>query len=77
MTELCVEIVDENRFKVVDCSTGKEIDICSLCGGRVASRRKKRAPSEYNKFMSTCVKGKSGPIQERFKSCAGEWRRKK
>lgn len=49
---------------------------CDLPSG-VGKERKKRKPSAYNIFMGSCVKGKSGRIQDRFKSCAADWRSKK
>ena len=48
----------------VDCRPSKR-------GGRT------RALSPYNKFIGSCVKGKSGPVKTRFRECAKEWRRKK
>jgi hypothetical protein len=36
--------------------------------------RGKRGKSEYQVFMGECVKGKSGPVKERFRECAKEWR---
>jgi len=41
------------------------------------TRRSKRAPSKYNLFMKECIKGKSGPIQERFRACALEYKKHK
>lgn len=77
MTEFCIKAVDDSKAKIIDCKTGKEIDICSLCGtGKFKRTRGKRAPSTYNIFMGQCVKGKSGPIKERFRSCVTDWKRK-
>lgn len=39
--------------------------------------KKKRAPSEFNIFIGSCVKEKTGPVPERFKSCVVEWKKKK
>jgi hypothetical protein len=79
MTEICIEPVTDSKAKLIDCSTGKEIDICSLCGGGGAVKRArgKRAPSPYNIFMGSCVKGKAGDIKSRFKACVEEWKKKK
>ena len=65
--------------KVPTCVAPKKIE---LCEGNLHGRGKsggKRAASAYNVFMSSCVKGKSSslPITERFKLCAGEWKRQK
>lgn len=40
-------------------------------------KRGKRAPSEYNLHMSSCMKGKKGQVTERFKACVSEWKSKK
>ena len=54
------------------CSLVREAaeSICTAKGPRG-----KRAPSEYNLFMGKCVKEKTGPIKERFKSCVVEWKK--
>lgn len=81
MSEICVKPIGDNKAKLVDCSTGKEVDLCEVinrCGHRGAKgTRGKRAPSSYNIFLGSCVKGKSGPITQRFKSCVEEWKRKR
>ena len=83
MTELCIQPIDDSRAKLIDCSTKKELDICNLCGHKGLAypvgkgTRAKRAPSQYNIFMGSCVKGKSGDIKVRFKACVEEWKRKK
>jgi len=78
MTELCIQPIDDNRARLIDCSTKKELDICNLCGhGGGKGTRAKRAPSPYNIFMGSCVKGKSGDIKTRFKACVEEWKKKK
>lgn len=33
-------------------------------------KRTKRAPSKYNLCIKECIPEKTGPIQDRFKSCA-------
>jgi len=84
MTEICIQPIDDKRAKLIDCSTGKEIDLCELianrCGGRAkagAKARGKRAPSAYNQFIGSCVRGKTGAITERFKACVEEWKKRK
>lgn len=49
---------------------------CEFPDGTVTGR-KKRAPSKYNLFIGACVKSRTGKIQERFKACAGEYKRQK
>jgi hypothetical protein len=39
--------------------------------------KQKRNPSEYNKFIGKCTKEKKGPITERMKKCADEWKKEK
>ena len=41
------------------------------------SLKKKRKPSEYQKFMSECIKKETGLIQERFQKCVQKWKEKK
>jgi len=38
--------------------------------------RKKRAPSAYNLYMKECIPTKTGPIQERFRQCAREYKQR-
>ena len=68
--EICLEHLKENRYHVVDCETGKS-------AGLGDKRKRTRAPSKYNLHMKDCLKKTSGPIKQRFKSCAEEWKRKK
>jgi len=69
--EICLQNIKGNRFMVVDCSTGVPVS-------RDISRgRSKRNPSPYNLHMKECLKRTTGPIQQRFKICAEEWKRKK
>ena len=44
---------------------------------QICRRKTKRAPSKYNVFMGSCVKGKTGAIKDRFRSCVSEWKMKK
>lgn len=53
--------------KVCDCETGKELP----------DGRKFRQPSAYNLHMKECLKKGKGPIQQRFKDCAAEYKKKK
>lgn len=52
-------------------------------GGETASKstkkKKKRAPSEYNKFISKCMAGcgDERPCSEQMKVCAAEWKKQK
>jgi len=48
-----------------------EIGPCSGTG------KKKRKPSRYNLFMGRCIKEKTGPVTQRFKECALEYKKKK
>jgi len=75
MTEICIKFLDDKKARIIDCDTGKEIDICSICG--VKSGRKKRTPSKYNIFIGRCMKGKSGPVPARMKECSAEWKKNK
>lgn len=68
MTEVCLEPIEKNRFKVVDCKTGEPASLDKT--------HSKRAPSAYNLFIKECLKKKTGPIQERFKECAKEYKKK-
>ena len=72
-----VECIDEETKQkllqlVKDSESKKIINSIQTC-----KRRVKRAPSEYNIFMGTCVKSISGPIKDRFKSCAAKWKQSK
>lgn len=73
MTEICLEHVKDNRYQPVDCKTGEPVNPC----GKEAKdgRRVKRAPSKYNLFMKDCLHREKGPIQERFKKCAKEYKK--
>jgi len=71
MPEVCLEHIKENRYHIVDCQTGRPTSLA------VGKARTKRAPSAYNLHMKECIKRTSGPIQERFKSCAAEYKKKK
>ena len=42
-----------------------------------SKKAKKRKPSEYQKFMSECIKSETGLIQERFQKCVQKWKEKK
>jgi len=39
--------------------------------------KKKRQPSRYNLFIAECVPKKTGPVTERFKQCAIEYKKQK
>lgn len=56
------------------CATIRETfeQMCTTRKGK-----KKRAPSAYNIFIGSCVKEKTGPVTERFKSCVIEWKEQK
>jgi len=68
--EICLNQIEGNRFMVVDCQTGQPIDFA-------VGKRGKRKPNAYNLHMKECLKRTSGPIQQRFKTCAEEWRSRK
>jgi hypothetical protein len=59
--------------RLPDCPPGQELNICECQGGKV-----KREPSEYNKFVGTCMKGKNihgfGEAAPAMKDCARQWR---
>jgi len=38
--------------------------------------RAKRAPSKYNLWIKECIPGKTGAIQDRFKACASEYKKR-
>lgn len=66
--------------KVPDC--GSDLGMELVCGGLRRSREKKtgRAPSTYNLFISSCMKGKVkgfGQAAEVMRGCAAQWREKK
>lgn len=46
-------------------------------GKKEKKPRKKRAPSKYNLFIKDCIPSKTGPVKERMRACAVEWRTKK
>ena len=46
-------------------------------GKKEKKPRKKRAPSQYNLFIGDCIKAKEGPVTERMKACAVEWKEEK
>jgi len=49
----------------------------TVYGKEEKKTRKKRAPSEYNIFIGECIKGETGPVPERMKTCAIEWKEEK
>jgi len=57
---------------VADCQDENGLEVCG-------SRKGKRAPSQYNLFMASCIKGrpKGTPVQEQMKSCAAQYRQRK
>lgn len=50
---------------------GTPIRICTE--GKSSGRGK----SKYNLFIGECIRGGTGPITERMKGCAAEWRKQK
>ena len=70
-SEICLEHVKDNRYQPVDCQTGEPVSFGKAKDGR----RGKRAPSKYNLFMKDCLHREKGPIQERFKKCAKEYKK--
>lgn len=64
--EVCLQHISGNKYLMIDCETGQPI-----------SFKSKRKPSAYNLFLKECLKRHSGSIQERFKVCAEEWKRRK
>ena len=64
----------ENVCSCEDIRSIVREEIATLPAGKV---RGKRAPSAYNQFMGSCVRGKSGAIQDRFRECALEWKAQK
>jgi len=53
------------------CDDGKIIDFAELKGAK--SKKKSR----YQLFISECLKQKEGPVKERMKACAEEWKKQK
>lgn len=49
----------------------------AVYGEKEKKTRKKRAPSQYNLFIGACIKSKEGPVTERMKACAVEWKEEK
>jgi len=48
------------------------------CDCEGVKNRKKRQPSEYQKFLANCLKGTpKDRIRERFKECVLEWKKRK
>ena len=47
----------------------------TVCSG--TEKSSSRGKSKYNIFISSCMKEKTGPVTERMKVCAAEWRKKK
>jgi len=64
---------------MAECSCEEIRQMLEELLSQMATRRirSKRAPSAYNLFMRDCIKGKSGPIQQRFKACALEYKQRK
>lgn len=64
---------------VGDCKNPLDIVFCLREGVRVAG---KRAPSEYNIFVKSCI-ARNGGVKsfseagQKMKQCAGEWRSRK
>lgn len=71
MTEICLEHIEGKKYQPVDCKTGEPVNPCP----RGKDGRKGRKPSAYNLFMKECLKREKGPIQERFKKCAKEYKK--
>ena len=68
---ICLENIKGNMFHIVDCKTGAP---ANFAGKKV---KRTRAPSKYNLHMKECLRGTTGPIKQRFKSCVEDWKRKK
>jgi hypothetical protein len=81
-----VEAIDEEieDFDVIDqvcLSLNLDEEQCGLIKEAAeeyckSKRKGQRGKSEYQVFMGECVKGKSGPMKERFRECAKEWRKR-
>lgn len=60
--------------QVPECDNGREIDLCVTGKG-------KRTRSEYQTFVSTCMKSKHikgfGEAPKAMKECASEWKNRK
>ncbi|OQX86836.1 MAG: hypothetical protein B6D55_04980 [Candidatus Omnitrophica bacterium 4484_70.2] len=52
-------------------------EVKSLIQTLPSLKTKKRKPSEYQKFMSECIKKETGLIQERFQKCVQKWKERK
>lgn len=67
------EAAEEQIKALPDCSTGILLDFCL--------GKTKRRPSEYQLFVSQCMKSKNihkfGEAAQAMKGCAEEWRRQK
>jgi len=68
--------IDKVLAKVPDCPTPTGIQLCGIMKG-------KRARSEYQEFISVCMKEKApdgmtfGEAPGHMKQCAAEWRSRK
>ena len=68
--------IDKILAKVPDCPTPAGIQLCGITKG-------KRPRSEYQDFISTCMKEKApngmafGEAPQYMKQCAAEWRSRK
>ena len=65
--------LNELLARIPDCPSGQLINLCSATRGL----REKRAPSAYNIWIGSCMKGKNikgfGNAAPAMKECAAAW----
>lgn len=71
--KVCLKPIEDDIYEVIDCDSKEPIDF----GKNQKNQRRNKTPSDYNIFMGSCLKSKSGDIKSRFKNCVDEWKRKK
>lgn len=79
-SDLNMDAIDQTCMilKIEDdgCRLMREAAI-EVYGKKEKKTRKKRAPSEYNIFIGECIKAGEGPVPERMKACAIDWKEEK
>lgn len=64
--------------EIPDCQNGGMVGL-ETDNGETKAGRTKRPPSEYNRFIGSCIKErpKDQPVPEAMKGCALRWRNRK
>ena len=78
MTEPVIVCLAPHIREMIEEATGVELPEIPACGrGKLLEIKgagrggKKRAPSEYNRFIGACMRSR-----ESMRSCASEWKKK-